>query len=115
MNTMRKLLFAAAAVSGLALAASTSFAGPLASGLTTANSSMPQMDDGLVQTIHGWHCGRKWSKRLGKHRHRRACDDYDDYDYDDYSYGYGYPSHGYGYPGYGYGALPFFLGFNFDN
>ena len=113
---MRKLtyLFAAAAISGLALSAGPGSASPLASGLGTANSGTPAIADGLVQKVHGWHCSRKWSKRLGKHSHRRACYQRrryydDDYYYNDYSYGYGYPSYGYAVP------FPFFFGFNFDD
>jgi X-X-X-Leu-X-X-Gly heptad repeat protein len=111
-----KYLLAATAVGGLMALPQTSVASPLATGLGTANSSTPAIADGLVQRVHGWHCSRKWSKRLGKHRHRKACyerrryyDD-DDYYYDDYSYyRYGYPSYGYAVP------FPFFFGFNFDD
>jgi len=80
---MRKLplLFAAAAVSGLALAATPSSATPLTGGLTSG-STVPQMDEGLVQKVHRWHCRKRWSRRLGWHRHRRAC-------YDDDHYGFG--------------------------
>lgn len=82
---MRKLpyLFAAAALSGLALAATPSSATPLSSGLSTG-SGLPQLDEGLVQKVHSWHCRKRWSKRRGWHRHRRAC-----YDNDHYGYGLG--------------------------
>jgi hypothetical protein len=94
-------LFAAAAISGLALATPSS-ASPLASGLSTGTSSVPQADETLVQKVHGWHC-----RRRSGHRHRRACYD------DDYGYGY-YGSYGYPYGGFGFG-FPF-LGFSFyDN
>ena len=95
---MRKLpyLLAAAALSGLALTATPSSAGPLASGLTNGNAALPQMDEGLVQKIHGWHCRKRFSNRRGWHRHRRACYD------SDYNRGYYY-----GHPGYGFG-FPFF-------
>jgi hypothetical protein len=92
-------LLAAAAISGLALSATPSSASPLASGLAASgNAAIPQASEGLVQKVHGWHCRKRWSKRLGNHRHRRACRD-------DYSYNYGYPY------GYGYG-MPF-LSFQF--
>jgi hypothetical protein len=100
---MKKLsyLAAAAAIGGFVLAATPASASPLASGLTTGSAAVPQLDEGLVQKVHGWHCSRKWSKRLGKHRHRRACYD------DDYGH--------YGYPGaYGFGA-PFFSFSIFDD
>jgi hypothetical protein len=104
---MKKLncFLAVAAMSGLAFAATPASASPLTSGINLGNSAVPQMDEGMVQKVHGWHCRRKWSKRLGKHRHRRACNDYDNYSsYDDGYYG-GYP--------YGFGA-PFFA-FSFDD
>jgi hypothetical protein len=98
---MRKLpyLFAAAAVSGLALLASPGSANPLASGLTTGSATLPILDEGLVQKVHGWHCRKRWTRRRGWHRHRRACYD------DDYYYGY---------PGYGFG-VPFFSFSFFDD
>jgi hypothetical protein len=89
-------LAAAAAIAGLALTAAPLSAGPLATGLATGNAPIPQVDEGLVKKVHGWHC--RW--RYG-HRHRRACYD------DDYGYGYGYP-------GYGLGVVPFFS-FSFDD
>ena len=109
-----KYLLAAAAIGGIMALPQTSSASPLASGLGIANSGTPAIADGLVQKVHGWHCSRKWSKRLGKHRHRKACYQRrryydDDYYYNDYSYGYGYPSYGYAVP------FPFFFGFNFDD
>lgn len=114
---MKKLphLLAAVAIGGLALAATPASASPLTSGLSLANAAAPQLDERLIQKVHGWHCSRKWSKRFGKHRHRKACRDrYDDYSYydddyydDDYNYG--------GYPGYyGFGA-PFFAFSFFDD
>ena len=91
---MRKLpyLFAAAAVSSLALLASPGSASPLASGLTVGSSALPTLDEGLVQKVHGWHCRKRWSSYRGWHRHRRACYD------DDYHYGYGFPGYGFGVP-----------------
>ena len=94
---MRKLptLFTAAALSGLALFAVPSSAGPLASGLTTGSAATSLMDDGLVQKVHRWHCRKRFGWYRGHkrwHRHRRACYD-DDYGYyqPGYSYGYGVP------------------------
>jgi hypothetical protein len=109
-----KYLFTAAAIGSLLALSQTSSASPLAAGLAASGSQTTTIADDLVQKVHGWHCGRKWSKRLGRHRHRRACYDYDD---DYYSYGYGYPGYGYGYPGYGLGFAPFFsFGFfDFDD
>jgi hypothetical protein len=113
-----KYLLAAAAVGSLLALPQTSSASPLATGLGTANTGTPAIADEFVQKVHGWHCSRKWSKRLGKHRHRRACyerrryydNDYYDDDYYDYSYYRPYRRH-YGYGGYG---IPFpFFGFQF--
>lgn len=104
---MRKLpyLCAAAALSGLALFSAPGSATPVASGLATGGTAVPTLTQDLVQKVHGWHCRKRWSKRAGWHRHRRAC--YDDYGYyDDYDY------YDYGYPGYGLGFAPFF-GFQF--
>jgi hypothetical protein len=110
---MRKVpyLLVAAAISSLAFAAAPSSASPLSSGLATGNTTLPTVNEGLVQKVHGWHCKRKFSNRRGMHRHRRACRHYDDYDdYDDYTYG-GYAPYygGYGpyYGGFGLG-VPFF-------
>jgi hypothetical protein len=108
---MRKLplLAAAAAISGLAFAAGPSVASPLAGGLT--NGSLPGLNEGLVQKVHGWHCRKRYGWYHGHkywHRHRRACGDYDDYD--DYSSGY-YP-YSYGYP-YAYGGPV--IGFSFGD
>jgi hypothetical protein len=72
---MRRIqyLIAAAAISGLALSASPGSASPLASGLTGGNATLPEISEGLVQKVHGYHCRKKWSERRGWHRHRRAC------------------------------------------
>jgi hypothetical protein len=98
-HRMRKLpyLLAAAAISGLALSAVPGSASPLAGGLASGNAALPEVSDGLIQKVHGWHCRRKWSRRWGRHRHRRAC-------YDDYYY-----------PGYGLGVVPFFSFQFFDD
>ena len=87
---MRKLsyLFAIAAIGGLVSLAPASSAGPIAGKMAGANNSVPMAGDGLVQNVHGWHCRRRYSKRLGWHRHKRACyeEDFDYYDDDYYSY-----------------------------
>jgi len=86
---MRNYLLAAAAISGLVFATAPSSASPLASGLASVNTTLPALNEGMVQKVHGWHCGRRygwWKGHKWRHRHLRACDDYDD----DYSGGY-YP------------------------
>jgi hypothetical protein len=72
---MHKLpyVIAAAAIGGLALTAGPSLASPLAGGLSGGSTIPTELDEGLVQKVHSWHCKRRWSKRLGWHRHRRAC------------------------------------------
>jgi hypothetical protein len=103
------LLAAAAAISGLAFTAGPSSASPLAGGLT--NGTLPELNEGLVQKVHGWHCRKRYGwyhHHKYWHRHRRACDDYDDYD----DYSYGYSPYGYGYPyGYGFGGPSIVFGF----
>jgi len=111
---MRKLplFMAAAAIGALGFAAGPSMASPLAGGLT--GGTMPQLNEGLVQKVHGWHCRKRYGWYHGHkywHRHRRACDDYDDYD--DYSYGYSPYGYG-GYP-YAYGFGGPFIGFSFGD
>jgi hypothetical protein len=98
---MKKLLLAAAAISGLAFATPSS-ASPLASGAAIGNNTIPTANEGLVQKVHGWHCRRKYTNRRGWHRHRRACNDYDDYG-------------SYGYPGYAYGLGAPFITFGFSD
>ena len=66
-------LFAAAAVAGLAFTANPGAASPLASGLSSGAGTVPEVNEGLVQKVHSWHCRKRWSKRFGWHRHRRAC------------------------------------------
>jgi hypothetical protein len=109
---MRKLplLMAAAAIGALGFTAGPSMASPLAGGLI--NGTLPELNEGLVQKVHGWHCRKRYGWYHGRkyrHRHRRAC--YDDY-YDDYSYGYS--PYGYGYP-YAYGFGGPFIGFSFGD
>jgi hypothetical protein len=91
---MRKLplFMAAAAISALGFTAGPSVASPLAGGLTSG--AVPQLNEGLVQKVHGWHCRRRYGWYHGHkvwHRHRRACYDYDDYDNGYYPYYYGAP------------------------
>jgi hypothetical protein len=107
---MRNLnyLFAAAAIGSLLILPQTSSASPLGAGLAKSGSVSPAITDGLVQKVHGWHCGKRKGWYHGKrywHRHRRACHRayyYDDDYYDDdyyyrpyyrprYHYGYGFP------------------------
>lgn len=75
---MRQLpyLFAAAAISGLALSANPGSASPLASGLTNGSATPAEVNEGLVQKVHGWHCRKRYGWYRGDkywHRHRRAC------------------------------------------
>jgi hypothetical protein len=115
-----RYLFAAAAIGSLMVLPQTSSASPLVGGLTSGNARLPELSEGLVQKVHGWHCGKKKGWYHGKrywHRHSKAChrryhrsyyydDDYDD-DYYDYSYHRPYRYHAYPYyPG------PF-IGFSF--
>jgi hypothetical protein len=97
-SNMRKLpyLFAVAAVSGLALSANPGSASPLAGGLNSGTATVPELQEGLIQKVHGYHCRKRWSKRRGWHRHRRAC----------YDYGY--------HPRYSVG-LPFFSFYFYDD
>jgi hypothetical protein len=79
---MRKLsaFIAAAALGGLAIAATPASASPLASGVVTGNTALPVLDESLVQKVHGWHCRKRFGWYRGDkywHRHRRACRNYD--------------------------------------
>lgn len=76
---MRQLpyLFAAAAISGLALSASPGSASPLASGL--GSGTLPEASEGLVQNVHYRTCRivKYWDdgelvreRRCYRHRHR---------------------------------------------
>ena len=82
-----KYIVATAILGGMIVLPQTGSAGPLASGLGAAGSTLPVIANGLVQKVHGWHCARRkgWYKGAKVwHRHRRACydDSYED-DYDD--------------------------------
>jgi hypothetical protein len=113
---MRKLscLVAAAAISGLMLAAGPASASPLAGSLTSGAATVPSFsDDGLVQKVHRWHCRKRYGWFRGHkrwHRHRKACYDYDNSYYDPYYYDphpYYYRRHyGLGFP---------FIGFHFGH
>jgi hypothetical protein len=111
---MRKLplFMAAAAIGAFGLSAGPSMASPLAGGLTGGTAA--ELNEGLVQKVHGWHCSRRYGwyhHHKYWHRHRRACADYNDYSYDYSPYAYGgYPYGGYPYA-YGFGAP--FIGFSF--
>ena len=109
---MRKLwsLVAAAALGGLAMAATPASASPLASGVLNGSAALPSLEEGLVQKVHGWHCRKKKGWYHGHrrwHRHWRACEDYD------YSY-YRRPYYYDPYPRY-YGLGGPFLSFQFGN
>jgi hypothetical protein len=91
---MRSLpyLIAAAAISGLALSAAPSSASPLASGLTSGNATLPEISEGLVQKVHGYHCRKRFGWYRGDkywHRHPRAC--HYSYRSRPYHYGFGAP------------------------
>jgi hypothetical protein len=115
-----KHLIAIAAIGSLMALPQTSSASPLVGGLASGNATLPELSEGLVQKVHGWHCGKRKGWYHGKrywHRHSKAChrqyrrphyyDDYYDDDYYDYSYYRPYRYHAYPYyPG------PF-IGFSF--
>jgi hypothetical protein len=89
MRNLICLLAGAALGSVLALPQSGS-ASPLATSLVAAGSETALITDHSIQKVHGWHCVRKKGWYRGEkvwHRHRRAC--YEDYD-DEYDDGY-YP------------------------
>jgi hypothetical protein len=93
---MRKLsyVFAVAALGGLTSLAPASSAGPIAGEMARVNGAVPVASEGLIQKVHGWHCRRRYGWYHGHkywHRHRRACYDYDDYDYGYYPYYAPYP------------------------
>jgi hypothetical protein len=73
---MRRLpyLIAAAAISGFALSGGSASAAPLSSGVASG-TAVQEIQEGLVQKVHGFHCRRRWSDYRGWHRHRRACRD----------------------------------------
>lgn len=110
--TKTPFLLAVTAISGFALMATSSSAGPLAGSLAFGSAPLPTLDNGLVQNVQAWSCQEK--RRDMTLEQLRFCDGYYDYDdYEDYGPGYGYPAYDYGYPGYGLGVVPF-LSFGFD-
>src|SRR5687768_9127265 len=76
-----RYFFAAAVLGGALTLPHTGWAGPLATSLAT-NFKGTSVDN-LILEVHGWHCSRKkgWYKgdRIW-HRHRRACNETQDYD-----------------------------------
>jgi hypothetical protein len=90
---MRNLRYftAAAAMGGMLVLSNTVWASPVTATLPIGSATPPIADD-LIH-IHGWHCAKKKGWYKGDkvwHRHRRACyenydDDYDD-DYRSYPY-----------------------------
>ena len=83
-----KYLFAAAALGSLVALPQSSSASPLGVGLTSAGPATSEVTDGLVQKVHGYHCGKRRGWYRGDrrwHRHRKACkrryNDDDDYSY----------------------------------
>jgi hypothetical protein len=89
-----RYLFAAAVLGGVIVVPQTGSAGPLLASLAATASKTPLIANSLIQKVHGWHCSRKKGWYKGDrvwHRHRRACNEsqvYDDDDYydDDYRY-----------------------------
>jgi hypothetical protein len=81
---MRKLVsvFAIAAATGLTSLVASSSAAPAAGALALSGAAPLADDNGVVQKVHGWHCGPKkgwYGGRKRVHRHSRACHDYDDH------------------------------------
>lgn len=71
---MRSLCIAAASLLALMIFypnAPTAVAAPLALADPTPPSALAP--DNLVENIHGSHCATRYSRRLGWHRHWRAC------------------------------------------
>ena len=94
-------LIAIAAIGGCVAYAAPATASPITNA-ARAGFATTQFGENSIQNVSGWHCRKKWSKRDGWHRHRRACDDYS-YRYDDYSYGYDEPfAYGLGVPFFGF-------------
>jgi hypothetical protein len=86
---MRSLRYfiSAAAMGGMLVLSNTVWANPVTATLHTVGFATPLIADDLIH-IHGWHCTKKKGWYKGEkvwHRHRRACyENYDDdYDYDD--------------------------------
>jgi hypothetical protein len=84
-----KYLLTAAALGGLVALPQPSSASPLSGGLASAGSATSEITDGLVQKVHGYHCGKRkgWYSGYRRwHSHWRACKRryYDDDDYSSY-------------------------------
>jgi len=89
-------LFAVAAISSLALTATSSAGSPLVRGLASGGSTATELAESNVQKVHRRHCQRRkgWYKGKSRwHRHPSACRDY------------GY-EHRYSNPGYNWGGAP---------
>jgi hypothetical protein len=67
-----KIICLCAAMSLIALGASTGSAASLLSGSAIGEAASPFRNP-TVQKVHGRHCKRQWSKKRGWHRHRQAC------------------------------------------
>jgi hypothetical protein len=90
---MRKigLSVAVASVAAIfAVSAADADANPLV-GALSSNAVHDASLEGLVLNVHGWHCGKRFSRSRGWHRHRRAC----------FRRYYYYPYYFYDYPVYG--------------
>ncbi len=81
-----KYLLAAAAIGSFMVLPQTSSASPLGVGLTSAGPATSEINNGLVQKVHGYHCEKRKGWYRGDrqwHRHSKACkrryNDDDDY------------------------------------
>ena len=93
----QKFLMASLAVGALLSWANAAEASPLRLGLASG-ASVSQLERGLVEKVHRWHCQRRKGWDRGKtrwHRHPRACRDYD-------------LVHPYSRPYWGYAPLPYY-------
>jgi hypothetical protein len=116
---MKQMLLVAAAVGGLALAATPSSASPLAPGLIGASPAAPEITSGLLQKAYYKRHRKHYRYAYRRHHHRRYYasgyyyPNYYGYDDCDYYGGY-YGDCGYPYRRYGYGYPIFpFIGFGF--
>lgn len=111
--TMKQVLLAAAAIGGLALAATPSSASPIAPALIGASSAVSEATSGLLEKAH-YMRHRKHYYYVYRRHHRRHYYAYDYYypNYYDYDYcdDYYYYDCGYRYRSYGYPFVPF-IGF----